>query len=196
VKNVNFILCNFSNILATRQQGEAARELLRERIEEGGHLILNFGGVDAVAPPFLDELLEEVYATLRRHRDAGILVTVVGANEDDRDTIRMVVEMERWPGLAYLNGETVDFLSESPQLAETLQAAWRLGGTFTAPQLAQVLDLKLPAMNHRLTQLAAAGAVARRRDETAERGIRYEYISLSDRAVDELRAHVGQLTVE
>src|SRR4051794_40024541 len=112
MKNVNLILCNFSNILATRGQGVKARELLRDRMEEPATLILNFTGVDAVAPPFLDELLEELYATLRRHRDVGMLALVLGANEDDRETMKMVLEMEQWPGLAYVDGRSVDLLSD------------------------------------------------------------------------------------
>jgi hypothetical protein len=195
VKNINFILCNFSNILATRQQGAQVRELLRERTDNPAHLILNFGGVDAVAPPFLDEFLEEVYGALRRHRDAEMLVLVVGANEDDRETIKMVLEMEQWPGLAYFADGTVDLLSDSPQLVETLRAARQLGESFTAPQLAAALGLKLPAMNHRLTQLVSAGALARRRDESAERGKRYEYSAPSDERVNDLLADVGQLAL-
>src|SRR5438046_1723700 len=132
VKHVNFVLCNISNILATRQQGAVARGLLRERMDEGpANLALNFGGVEAVAPPFLDELLEEVYATLRRYREEGMLVVVVGTNADDRETIKMVLESEDWPGLAYVEDGDLELISSSPHLAETLRTARELGATFT-----------------------------------------------------------------
>jgi DNA-binding MarR family transcriptional regulator len=186
MKNINFVLCNFSNVLATRLQGERARELLRERMAEPANLILNFAAVDAVAPPFLDELLEEVYAILRRNRDAGMLVLVVDANADDLETIQMVLEMGQWPGLAYVAEGGVELLSDSPPLVETLRAARAVGSTFTAPQLAEVLNLKLPAINHRLTQLVEAGAVSRRRDESAERGKRYEYRAPTDEVVSDM----------
>jgi hypothetical protein len=194
VKHVNLILCNFSNVLATRQQGAAARALLRERMaDEPAHLIINFTGVDAVAPPFIDELLEEVYATLRRFRDSGMLLIVFGANEDDRETIKLVLERDDRPGLAYIDKGHAELLSDSPQLVETLRAARQLGRTFTAPQLGEVLNLKLPAVNHRLARLHAAGAIGRRRDDAAERGIRYLYDAPTEEVLRDLVAEVGHL---
>ena len=197
MKHVNLILCNFSNVLATREQGVAARALLRERMEdEPAHLMINFSGVDAVAPPFLDELLEGVYATLRRHRESGMLVIVLGANEDDRETIKLVLERDDRPGLAYIDQGRAELLSDSPQLVETLRAARELGQTFTAPQLGEVLNLKLPAVNHRLAQLHAAGAIGRRRDDAAERGIRYLYDAPTEDVLRDLLADVGHLQLD
>jgi hypothetical protein len=187
VKNVNFILANFSSVLATRQQGERARELLHEHLaEEPTNLVLNFQGVEAVAPPFLDELLEETYASLRRHRDNGMLVLAVDANADDLATMKMVIETGQWPGLAYVENGSAELLSDSPPLVETLRAARTVGPTFTAPRLAEVLNLQLPALNHRLSDLVEAGALSRHRDETAERGKRWEYLAPTDDVIDEM----------
>lgn len=196
VKNINFILCSFSNVLATRQQGAQAREVLRELLsEEPANVALNFNGVDAVAPPFLDELLDEVYGSLRRHREAGMLVLVVDANADDLATLRIVIEMGQWPGLAYVEDGQAELLSDSPPLIDTLRAARSIGPTFTAPQLAEVLKLKLPAMDHRLTQLVEAGALLRRRDKTAERGKRWEYLPPTDEVVDEMLRDAALISV-
>jgi len=187
MKNINFILCNVSNVLATRQQGERARAVLHDLLaEEPANIALNFKGIDAVAPPFLDELLDETYRSLRRHREAGMLVLVVDANADDLATLKMVIELGEWPGLAYVEDGQAELLSDSPPLVDTLRAARSIGPTFTAPQLAEVLKLKLPAMNHRLSQLVEAGALSRRRDETAERGKRWEYLAPTDDIVDEM----------
>jgi hypothetical protein len=195
VKNLNFILCNFGNVLATRAQGARAAELLRERSEENPvNLVLNFAAVDAVTPPFLDELLHELYRALRRQREDGGFAVVVNINEDDLETLRMVLDVGDWPGLMHATTGGTELLSRSPQLADTLRAARELGPTFTAPQLAEFLSLKVPNANHRLTQLVEAGALARRRDDTAEHGKRYEYEAPTDEVVGAMLEHGALLT--
>jgi hypothetical protein len=185
MKNVDFIFCNFGNVLATRDQGKRVAEALGEWSTEPVNFILDFDGVDVVAPPFLDEVLSELYRTLRRHRDEGVLAIAVQLDEDNLETLKMVLEAGDWPGLAFARADKVDLLTKSPHLEDTLREAQQLG-PFTAPQLANEMGLKLPNMNQRLAQLVGAGALARRRDEEAERGKRWSYVPASPEVVEDL----------
>jgi DNA-binding MarR family transcriptional regulator len=69
------------------------------------------------------------------------------------------------------------------QLQETFNAAARLE-TFTAPELADELNIKLPNLHARLNALLDAGALSREPDDTVERGKRFRYAAPSMTLVD------------
>ncbi len=174
VKPVHFVLADHGRVLATRNVGRKVAAHLRELIESQPSIVLNFLDVEAVTPPFLDEILRVVRAEFAVERDGRVIV-VTNLDDDVRETLQLLLDRHRL-SLAELRGGRVELLTSVPYLAETLQAAQDLGTEyFTAPQLAQRLALKLPNTNQRLGQLVQAGAVARQRDPDAERGKRYRY---------------------
>jgi DNA-binding MarR family transcriptional regulator len=169
-------------LLLSRTQGREVAAKLRSRIVEPVPLVLDFSGIDAATPSFLDEICNEIDVALRRFRDDGMLVVATAMVEDVTDSFIYVLERHRH-SLAYFKGDDVDLLNASPHLVETLKAAVELGGEFTVPELAHRLDMNRNALNQRLANLLEAGAVARERDDKAERGVRYRYRAPTARLV-------------
>lgn len=167
-------LRSYGNILATRDSGRVVAAAISEHTDEPVSFILDFADLGAVGPPALDEILTALEAHLRRHRDNNVTVLAMHLEEPNRATLELVVENGPWPGIAHRSGKGIELLGARPQLIETLEAAKALG-PFTAPQLAEHLDLKLPNTNQRLKLLLQAGAVGRVPDNSAEHGTRYEY---------------------
>lgn len=174
VKPVHFALADHGRVLATRNAGRKVAARLSELIEEQPSIVLNFTGVEAVTPPFLDELLRVMRGALSTQRDGRVIV-VTQLDDDVRETLQLILDRHK-VSLAEIRDGRVELLTSVPHLAETLEAAQDLGTEyFTAPQLAESLALKLPNANQRLGQLVQAGAIARERDPDAERGKRYRY---------------------
>ena len=71
--------------------------------------------------------------------------------------------------LANLEDDQIKLLGGSRQLKETLREAQRMG-EFSAPELAERLQIKLPALHQRLQALLEAGAVGRTRETAGARG--------------------------
>jgi DNA-binding MarR family transcriptional regulator len=163
-----------SEYLFSRADGRTVAAKLRRRIHEPAPLLLDFGGIRAATPSFLDEICSEIDVTLRRYRDDGMLVVATHMIEEVTESLIYILERHRH-SLAYFKGEDIDLLNAPPHLVETLRAAVELGGEFTVPQLADKLSVRTNAVNQRLASLLEAGAVARERDERAERGVRYLY---------------------
>jgi DNA-binding transcriptional ArsR family regulator len=166
--------------LLTRSEGRQVASRLRRRVTEPGLLVLDFGGIKAATPSFLDELCSEMDVLLRRYRDGGMLAVATHLGGDVAESFEYVLERHRH-SLAYIRGEGIDLLNAPPHLVQTLRAAVELGGEFTVPELAEALsakanvEVKTNAVNQRLASLLEAGAVARERDLRAERGVRYRY---------------------
>jgi hypothetical protein len=163
-------------LLLTREQGTETAARLRPKMFLPSTLVLDFGGIDAATPSFLDEICSEIDLGLRRHRDDNMLVVATHMEPEVSESFLYVLERHRH-SLAYITitDKDVDLLNASPHLRETLKAAIQLGGEFTAPELADRLDLKPSALNQRLAELVAAGALGRQRDLRAERGKRFRY---------------------
>jgi hypothetical protein len=163
-----------SDALLTRSEGRHIASKLRRRVTDPGLLILDFGGIKAATPSFLDELCSEMDLLLRRSRDDGMLAVATHLGLDVSESFEYVLERHRH-SLAYIRGDDIDLLNAPPHLVQTLRAAVELGGEFTVPELAEALSVKTNAVNQRLASLLDAGAVARERDLRAERGVRYRY---------------------
>ena len=86
------------------------------------------------------------------------------------DTTQLVAE-RRGIALAVLQADKLHVIGGKRHLEETLAAAQELG-SFTAPQLAERLKLKLPNLHQRLLQLQNAGVITRTDDTSADRGRR------------------------
>lgn len=174
VKPVQFALAAHGRVLATRNAGRKVAPHLSDAIEQHAAVVVSFADIEAVTPPFLDELLRAVRAVLSAERD-GRVIAVTRLDDDLRETLQVVLERNKM-SLAELREGRLELLTAVPHLAETLDAAQELGTEyFTAPQLADRLELKLPNVNQRLTQLVQAGALAREPDPDAARGKRYRY---------------------
>lgn len=135
-------------------------------------MILDFEDVEAVTPPFVQELFATLHAILQHD---GRLVVLAQMNEDVAETIGLVLE-KRKQTLAYRTGDKVELLNElAPHLGEVLREAQSLKKPFTVTELAERLGVATNTLHGRLKPLLESGAVARERDETAERGVRHRY---------------------
>ena len=171
-ETVCFCLCDFGPVLATRRRGRQAAERFRELSDQHHDLILDFRDVEAVTPPFAEELLVAVHSVADGKE--GRLVVATNMNEDVAETLTLVLE-RRKQTLAYRHGDTVELLNElAPHLTEILREAQRLRH-FTVTELAERLKIEPNTLHGRLRRLLESGVVARERDADARRGIRHRY---------------------
>lgn len=174
VKPMQFGLVTHGRVLATRNAGRKVATELSDAIAHHPAVAVSFANVEAVTPPFLDELLRAVRGMLSAETDSRV-IAVTSLDDDLRETLQIVLERNKM-SLAELRDGRLELLTAVPHLRATLAAADELGTEyFTAPQLADRLELKLPNVNQRLTQLVQAGALAREPDPDAVRGKRYRY---------------------
>jgi len=174
------------HVLATREEGRAAASaLVRHADDAPSNFVLDFHGVRAATPPYLDELFDGLHRALRRHKDETIFAIATNLERDVRETIAWTMRETRAPGLPYLNGG-VQLLTNVPQLEETMEAAKTLR-QFTAPELAKKLGLGVPNASQRLARLVEAGALARRPDSSIARGRRYHYLIPPPELVNEAK---------
>jgi DNA-binding transcriptional ArsR family regulator len=159
--------------LSTRERGKRVAEQIRSLAEEPGDIILDFSGVEAATPPFLQEVIDAFHAVILRDRETGRILLAANLNEDLAETMTFVLN-RRKTALLYKSGSLLELLGETPHLAETLRQAQALK-SFTAPELAEKLDIEPSTANKRLERLLEAGAIRRERDATAKRGIRHIY---------------------
>ncbi len=184
LKITRYDLVRHGRVLATRPKGREAARLTADQLSDSSGLLLNFHEVDVASPPFLDEIIRALRAVLLSGDKRWLLVT--GYNEDVGESLEMVLQRHKMT-LGSVEGEDLRLLGGSSQLAETLREAQRMG-TFTAPDLADRLKLKLPALHQRLSALTEAGVLGREDDPTATRGKRGIYTVPSPEEIAEARA--------
>jgi anti-anti-sigma regulatory factor len=145
-------------VLGTRALGREVAEQLRERAGDGAQdLFVDFTGVQVASSPFLDELALTLRAWNADHPDRFVIL--MSLNEDVKDTLELVLE-RRDMALAEVEKGTLRLIGGRAHLEETLKAAQELE-VFTAAELADQLELKLPNLHQRLVALQATGAVVR-----------------------------------
>jgi DNA-binding MarR family transcriptional regulator len=171
LKIQRYDLVNDGRVLATRSTGREIGATVSSKLANAGGLLLNFHGVDVASPSFLSEVLIALRGLLVSADDHWLLLT--GMNEDVRESLEFVLKHEKMI-LGEVEDDRIELLGGSQHLAETLNEAQKLG-TFTAPELADRLKMKLPALHQRLNQLADAGLLAREDDPTAKRGKRGKF---------------------
>lgn len=182
VKMQRIDLANEGDVLSTRRRGRTVGRAAHDLLEKSDCLLLSFFGVEVASPPFLDELLQALRpATFGG--DSGRLLLIVGLNDDVCESLKMVLDRRKL-ALAMLKGNKVELLGGAEQLEQTLREAVELG-VFTAPELAERLAIKLPALHQRLRALTDAGAIARQPDTSAERGKRHTYTAPSGKTLRE-----------
>ncbi len=169
LKPQTYFLRRHGRVLGTRSLGTEIARALRESDPARPGLIVDFQDIRVASSPVLDEIAITLRSLITDHPDRFVLLA--NLNEDLLDTLELVVK-RRDIILATLgpSGE-LETVGGSHQLDETLAAAEELG-TFTAPELAGRLELKLPNLHQRLKQLEAAGALTRSDDPSAQRGRR------------------------
>ena len=96
--------------------------------------------------------------------------------------------------LGSLEENQIDLLGGSKHLSDTLREAQKLG-TFTAPELAERLKVKLPALHQRMNQLAEAGLLKREDDPTATRGKRGRYSATPAEELDQADGETAEISI-
>jgi hypothetical protein len=173
-------------VLATRRAGRDLAHDLQERWEGPFAVDLDFDGVAAVTPPFLDELFKGIRSELDSHD--GSVVYASNMNEDVHETAKMILERDR-SALVYLHDGEVALITEDDLLADTFTRAVSMHVPFTAPDLAEGMELSLQNANARLNALRKFGAVAREKDPEVERGRRFLYLAASSTLLDRSATH-------
>jgi Mn-dependent DtxR family transcriptional regulator len=171
VKLERYELVQHGRVLATRSVGRDVGRRIAERLAEEHALLLSFYGVEVASPSFLFELISAVRTALIAQPQRWVLVT--GMNEDVLESAELVLDRLKMT-LGTLDHGQIKLLGGSQHLQDTIRAAQKLG-TFTAPDLAEQLKIKLPALHQRLNQLIKAGVLTREDDPTATRGKRGQY---------------------
>ncbi len=164
-----YSLRRHGKVLGTRSLGTKIARELRESDSTRPGLIVDFSDIRVASSPVLDEIAIAMRSLASDH--AYDYVLLANLNEDLLDTLELVVKRRDIVLTALGQDGTLETVGGSHQLEETLAAAEELG-TFTAPELAERLELKLPNLHQRLKQLEAAGALSRSDDPSAERGRR------------------------
>ncbi len=173
MKPVHFMLAGYGAILGRRDVGrEIGADVLRI-VHGNASVILDFNGVDVIAPSCFEEIYRPLRGLFDPPSEEPRVLVVLGLDEDVRATVEMVLERHK-AAIAELKDHDLDLLTSVPHLADTLAMAKQLG-QFTAPELAERMDLKLPNANSRLTRLVASGALEREPDPDAGRGKRFRY---------------------
>jgi hypothetical protein len=160
--------------LSTRESGKQAAADLARIAAVPGDVILDFKDVEAATPPFLQELIDQVATLIIANQGHGRIVVAAHLNQDVAETLRYVAAHAK-RGIAYLQGGEVDLLEDRPKLVETLREARRLKPFFTAPQLAERLDINSDTATQRLKTLVELGAAVRWADPDAQQGLRHLY---------------------
>jgi DNA-binding HxlR family transcriptional regulator len=159
-----------NRVLSSRERGRVAADRIADALSERS-VVISFGGVEIATPSYLDEIVSRLSGLLRGNEDRTVLIT--GANEEVAESLELVLD-KRKMALARVERGQLELLGGSGQLKKTLAAATKLG-SFTAPDLAKELGLKLPNLHQRLKELLDTGAVSREVDESVARGKRHRY---------------------
>lgn len=176
-KLIRFPLADEGRVLATREKGLEAGEQIRRVAADGGDLVLDFGKIEVASAPYLQEIINAVQGILASAGEEGRIVVLTHMNDDVESTMGYVVDKKKLT-VPYGNAEQVCLLEATEAIAITFRAAQQLG-SFTAPELASMLELNDDAATKRLTKLMSSGAVRRERDPDARQGVRHIYQAAS-----------------
>ena len=182
VKPRAYVLSRHGAVLATRDLGRAVGREVQDALGDAPGLVLSFAGVEVASPPFLDELLASIRGSLQGG-EANKLLVLDGLNDDVKESLVYVLERRKL-AIANLEDKQIKLLGGSRQLQDTLREAQNMG-EFSAPELAERLEIKLPALHQRLQALLETGAVGRTRESSAARG-RHAYRAPKPRELEAL----------
>jgi hypothetical protein len=151
---------------ATRQRGQEWRQRLEQLLRQSapGDLVeIDLTGLEAMTVSFADELIGRFLADRLTGDFQDRAVVVVGDSDDVRETLEAVLE-RRDTGALYRSGRrgALEPIAGPAWFRETVEQANQLR-VFRAHDLAERLHKSPQAVNNRLKQLAASGAVLRER---------------------------------
>lgn len=162
---------------ATRQRGQEWRQRLEELVRSSspGDLVeVDLTALEAMSVSFADELIGRFLADRLTGDFQDRAVVIVGGSEDVRETLEAVLE-RRDAGALYRDGAgKVEALAGPTWFRETVEQANDLR-VFRAHDLAERLNKSPQAVNNRLKQLAASGAVLRERGVPEGGGKEFTY---------------------
>jgi hypothetical protein len=169
-------------VLATRELGRDVGRDAADELREHGALLLSFAGVDVTSPAFVHELIQPLRTELAAG-DGQVLIAA-GLNDDTKHCLELVLEHSKMV-LGTLEDQHITLLGGNAKLQETLDEAIEFGA-FNTAELAERLELKLPALHQRLNALIEGGVIQKSPDPTATRGKRGRYETPDVDAVQEL----------
>ena len=163
---------------ATRQRGQEWRQRLEQMLRDSapGDLVeVDLTALEAMSVSFADELIGRFLADRLTGDFQDRAVVIVGDSDDVRETLEAVLE-RRDAGALYRTGKrgSVETLAVPSWFRETVEHANQLR-EFSASELAQRLNKSPQAVNNRLKQLAASGAVLRERGVPQGGGKEFTY---------------------
>lgn len=164
---VHFSLSDWTGpdgLLASREQGEAARSALQRELlanPPNAPVGIDATGVEAISFPFADSFFGPLLSGwLTGYYDEHPIV-VFGANRPVAETIDAALKLRNMGVVLRHRESNSELLGGEPALRETIGAAARLGGKFSASQLGVELGVTPQAMNNRLKALVRMGALVR-----------------------------------
>lgn len=162
---------------ATRQAALQIRVRLSTELSSlkaGEALELDLAAVEAMTISYADELVAKLVAERKALGSADSFFLLLNASEEIAETIAVALERRGLIAAHRDSRGNYDLLAASPQLVETFDVARELE-EFTASDLADELDLTLPAANNRIKALAEVGVVTRSRHAPSHGGRQYLY---------------------
>jgi hypothetical protein len=171
---LHIYISDHGRFLSTREAGKRTVRDFERLTRAPGDVILDFNGVEAATPPYLQELFDAITTLILAGKGNGRIVLAANLNDDLAETMRYVAAHAK-RGVAFLQHNKLDLIEDRPQLAETLREAQRLKPFFTAPELAERLEINPDTATQRLKRLVDLGAAERRTDPTARQGVRHIY---------------------
>ena len=152
-----------NGLLATREEGEAARSALQRELlstPPEAPIGIDARDIEAMSFPFADSFFGPLLSGwLTGYYDEHPIV-VYGANDSVAETIDAALRLRNMGVIARVDSEA-KLLGGEAALRETVAAASRLGGRFSAAQLGLELGVTPQAMNNRLKLLLRMGALVR-----------------------------------
>lgn len=160
-----------------RPLGREVRPEIEEQLAAlapGETLTVDLTGVQVMDHSFAGEVFGRLYGLLATEYSGRVLL-LTGLSNDVRDDLSVTLAAMELIALAFKSTRTWEILGKASDTdRETLAALQRLKEA-TAPQIAEALDIKLPAANGRLKKLSEAGMIVRMRVTAPTGGEQYAY---------------------
>lgn len=181
------VLSEVGNQLETREDSLVVVRKLEELVGEKTLLLLDFEGQKALNAGSIYTVLNGLHEAVQRTRDRYVAAAMTNVSESITESLEIYLGASRSKSglrtdcIASLNPAEVNVISSNQIRPITFQAGQELTinqGHFTAPELAQHLDIAPDGATHRLNFLTTAGALIRAPDRSSPRGFRFKYRAL------------------
>jgi hypothetical protein len=153
-----------TGLLATREQGEAARSALQRELlanPPDAPVGIDLHNVEAMSFPFADSFFGPLLSGWMTGYYDEHPIVAFGGSSAVTETIDAALRLRNMAVVLIRGEREAELLGGEPALRETIAAAARLGGRFSASQLGLELGVTPQAMNNRLKALLRMGALVR-----------------------------------